>query len=250
MAAERGAANRAAPERAPSQAGAAPAERRSITVFSVARETICSECRDDLGRHAWITLSADKQVRCCECSGLGYLVFLPSGNAALTRRAQKYSVLTAVLLKWSRARNRYERQGLLVEEPALDRAQEECMADADLRALRRDRDTLRRAGLNDAYIARFAARVAELFPGCPPPTAMRIAEHACEVSSDRVGRTAAAKAMEDEPVRLAVVGHVRHEHTPYDRLLAEGHDRDEARRMVTLEVDRVLAEWGRRRDTP
>ncbi len=249
MAAERSAANRAAQE-PPPHTGATPPEPRGITVFSVARETICSECGDDLGRHAWITLSADKQVRCCECAGLGYLVFLPTGNAALTRRAQKYSVLTAVLVKWSRARNRYERQGLLVEGPALDRAQEECMADADLRTLRRNRDTFRRARLNDAYIARFAARVAELFPGCSPPIALRIAEHACEVSSDRVGRTAAAKAMEDDPVRLAVVAHVRHEHTHYDRLLAEGRDRDEARRMVAADVDQVLAQWGTGRDAP
>jgi hypothetical protein len=42
-----------------------------------------------------------------------------------------------VVLKWSRARNRYERQGLLVEEQALEKAEEECLADSELRERRR-----------------------------------------------------------------------------------------------------------------
>jgi hypothetical protein len=63
---------------------------------------------------------------------LDHLIFLPSGNAALTRRAGKYSTLSAVVLQWSRARKRYERQGLLVEEAALQRAQKECLADDEI----------------------------------------------------------------------------------------------------------------------
>jgi len=49
---------------------------------------------------------------------------------ALTRRARKHSLLSAVVLKWSRARKHYERQGLLVEETALELAEDECLADA------------------------------------------------------------------------------------------------------------------------
>jgi hypothetical protein len=60
---------------------------------------------------------------CLACADLDHLWFLPSGDAALTRRAGKYSTLKAVVLKWSRARNRYERQGLLVEEAALHQAE-------------------------------------------------------------------------------------------------------------------------------
>jgi len=63
----------------------------------------------------------------------------PSGDAALTRRAGKFSTLSAVVLKWSRARKRYERPGLLVEEPARQRAEQECLADAEVRARRRIR---------------------------------------------------------------------------------------------------------------
>jgi len=74
-------------------------------------------------------LAKDKGALCLACADLDHLVFLPSGDTALTRRARKHSTLTAVVLKWSRARKRYERQGLLVEAGALEMAEEECSAD-------------------------------------------------------------------------------------------------------------------------
>jgi hypothetical protein len=85
-----------------------------------------------LGRKAWITLTREKGALCLSCGDLDHLIFLPSGDAALTRRARKHSTLSAVVLKWSRARNRYERQGLLVEEEALKKAEEECLADQEV----------------------------------------------------------------------------------------------------------------------
>ena len=42
------------------------------------------------------------------------LVFLPAGNATLSRRAKQASRLSAVVVRFSRARKRYERQGVLV----------------------------------------------------------------------------------------------------------------------------------------
>lgn len=42
---------------------------------------------------------------------------------------------------------------------------------------------------------------------------------------------------------LATVAHVRHEHTSYDDLLADGYDRDAARFFVVDEINRVLTEW-------
>lgn len=75
--------------------------------------------------------------------------------------------ISAVVLKWSRARKRYERQGLLVEESALQRAEQECLADEDVRARRRERETERRAELDQGYVLSFAKRVRELFPCCP-----------------------------------------------------------------------------------
>jgi hypothetical protein len=73
----------------------------------------------ELGRRAWITLEESKGALCLAGADLDQLVFLPTGDAALTRRARKHSVLSAVVLKFSKARGRYERQGLLVEEQAL-----------------------------------------------------------------------------------------------------------------------------------
>lgn len=43
---------------------------------------------------------------------------------------------------------------------------------------------------------------------------------------------------------LALGSHVRHSHTDYERLLAEGYDRDAARFFVLAETDEVLASWG------
>jgi hypothetical protein len=53
---------------------------------------------------------------------MDHLVFLPSGDAALTRRAKANSRLSAVVVRFSRAGKRYERQGILVEEHALELA--------------------------------------------------------------------------------------------------------------------------------
>jgi hypothetical protein len=93
-----------------------------IKVFISNRDSKCGECGDELGRQAWVFLAGDKGALCLSCADLDHLVFLPSGDAAMTRRSRKRSPLNAVVLKWSRARKRYERQGLLVEEQALAQA--------------------------------------------------------------------------------------------------------------------------------
>ncbi len=177
------------------------------------------------------------------CADLDHLVFLPSGDAALTRRARKQSTLVAVVLKWSRARKRYERQGLLVEAKALAEAERECLADSEARALRREREAARRAELDREYVERFALRVRELFPRCLPGREVAITEHACLKYSGRIGRSAAAKDFDEKVIRLAVIAHVRHTETRYDDLLAKGQERMEARAQVEDAVARVLTQW-------
>jgi hypothetical protein len=86
-----------------------------IVVFISTRNSTCGECKQELGRRAWITLDRKKNALCLNCADLDHLVFLLSGDAALTRRSRKYSGLSAVVVKWSRARKRYERQGRLVQ---------------------------------------------------------------------------------------------------------------------------------------
>ncbi len=216
-----------------------------LTVFISTgdRDSSCCECGEHLDRGDWITLVEDKGVLCLACTDLDHLIFLPSGNAALTRRARKHSPLVAVVLKWSRARKRYERQGLLVGEEALGRAETECFADSEARTLRRKREAERRAGLDLQYVERFALRVREFFPACPVERERAIAEHACLRYSGRIGRSAAGKYLKEEAVRLAVIAHVRHTETRYDELLAEGNERAEARELVTEKVLKVLARW-------
>lgn len=219
-------------------------EAQDLKVFITTGASTCSECGEALGRNAWIALAGDRGALCLACADLDHLVFLPSGNVALTRRAGKYSGLAPVVLRWSRARKRYERQGLLVEEAALARAETECLADADARARAREREAERRAEVDQEYVARFARRVRELFPQAPVGAEIAIAEHACRKYSGRVGRSAAAKAMDEQAVLLAVAAHVRHAQTGYDALLASGVERHEARRQVRDRVDAVLHQWG------
>jgi hypothetical protein len=214
-----------------------------IRVFITRRDVTCGECGEALGRHAWITLDRERGALCLACADLDHLLFLPAGDAALTRRAKKHSILSAVVLEWSRARERYERQGLLVEEAGLIQAEQECFADADARERRREREAERRAQEDQEYIASFAAAVREAFPACPPNRERIIAEHACRKYSDRVGRSAAAKKLDAEAVRLAVIAHVRHAETNYDQLLSQGYERRNARAEVEGEVARVLARW-------
>ena len=214
-----------------------------LLVFITRGEVVCDECGEDLGRSAWITLAGEKGALCLSCADLDHLLFLPAGNAALTRRSRKYSNLSAVVLRWATRRKRYERQGLLVEAEALERAEAECLADEEVRARRRERAAERRAELDELYVARFAERARELYPHLPPGRETEIAEHACLKYSGRVGRSAAAKALDAEAVSLAVNAHARHRETPYDRLLMQGYDRHQARAEVRDRVLDVLARW-------
>ena len=218
-------------------------EKEEIKVFISNRSSTCDECHEDLGRKAWITLVRDVGALCLSCADLDHLVFLASGDAALTRRARKYSLLSAVVLKWSRARRRYERQGLLVEERALDLAEEECLADFEVRALRKEREADRRAGLDSQYVQQFANKIRELFPRMETGREQSIAEHACRKYSGRIGRSGAAKSLDENAVLLAVVAHIRHRETNYDELLGRGWDRSDARSAVAGRIDEVLSRW-------
>lgn len=216
--------------------------KTEIVVFSVTRDTQCSECGTELWSGDFLK-KEDDGVFCMTCADLGHLVYLPRGDAALTRRANKYSSLHAVVVRFSRARDRYERQGILVEEAALQKAEAECVSDADVRAQRREIDSLKREHLDAEYMAEFAQQILVHYPSCPAEETRIIAEHACRKHSGRVGRSAAAKAFDSDAIALAVVAHVRHVHTNYDELLMKGWDRREAREAIASQVQEVLEQW-------
>lgn len=210
-----------------------------MVVVQPVRDWACAEC----GGTGDMMQMHDARPLCLTCSDLDHLVFLPSGDAALTRRATKTSTLSAVVVRWSRSRKRYERQGVLVEETALALAEEQCMSDADARMRKRERSEVRRAELDTKFQARLAEEIRRIFPSCPAHRAIAIAEHTGLRGSGRVGRSAAGRALDDMAIVLAVTASVRHQDTDYDSLLMTGLPRDMARERVRPGIDRVLESW-------
>ena len=214
-----------------------------LVVFDIIRESKCSECQAELAEGSFLVMEAERPL-CLECADLDHLVYLPSGDATLTRRARKYSKLSAVVVRFSRARRRYERQGALVQEEGLRKAEEECLSDADARARARERDAVRRIDQDEKVTTYLAAKILDQFPRCPPEEARTIAEHAAQRGSGRIGRSAAGRRLEQESVRLAVIASIRHRHTSYDEILMESADRAWARAQVRDEIDEFLLAWG------
>ena len=208
----------------------------------IRRETKCAECGEEMGPGRWIRVEND-EVLCLACADLDHLEYLPSGNTALTRRATKHSPLRAVVVQWAYARKRYERQGILVTREAIERAESECLADEESRARQRERAAARREVEDREYESTVAETLKLQFPGCPPDEAARIAAWTCQKHSGRVGRSAAAKDFDPQALRLAVIAHIRHEHTRYDELLMQYGDRQQAREMVRSEIEKRLARW-------
>ena len=214
-----------------------------LVVIAPLKDFTCSICGME-GSDLLIMESDPPGPVCMECAEMDHLVFLASGDAALTRRARAASRLSAVVVRFSRSRRRYERQGILVEEDALDRAEVQCLADAQARARRRERESARRREQDLDLQARMASEIRRLFPGCPPERAEQIARHAATRGSGRVGRTAAGRALNPQAIELAVAASVRHQETPYDELLMSGLDRQAAREEVRDHVSRTLDAWG------
>ncbi|NXY93184.1 DUF2293 domain-containing protein [Streptomyces sp. BR123] len=212
----------------------------TLVVFESVKAIHCAQCRRGPLRH----LVREAGVpRCLDCADLGHLVYLPRGDAALTRRAREASSLSAVVVRFNKRRRRYERLGLLVEDPALARAERACLADAEARARRRERDRLRRTAEDTRFTAAFAAEIRRLFPGCPADRAAAIAAHASVRGSGRVGRTSAGRALDELAVTVAVRAAVRHADTEYDALLMAGVPRFAARARLAAQIDAVLDAW-------
>ena len=218
-------------------------EKKERAIFIVSKPGICSKCGKDFDKGAWIELTEAKDAYCMACSDLGGLDYLPAGDACISRRAKKYSTRWAVVLKWARARNRYERQGLVVETEALEQADMECALDADKRKGKQKKAAVRREKEDQDYVKEFAAAVRSQYPGCPPKEEVKIARHACEKYSGRVGRSAMAKELTPKAIELAVGAHVRHVRTDYDKLLAKGVERFDALNQVRDRIMDVLDEW-------
>jgi hypothetical protein len=104
-----------------------------LVVVSPIKDWECSRCA---GTGDFLIMENGGPV-CMECADMDHLVLLPSGDATLSRRAKAASGLSAVVVRFSRTRKRYERQGVLVEQEALAQAEAECMAHQEKRSRRR-----------------------------------------------------------------------------------------------------------------
>jgi hypothetical protein len=211
-------------------------------VFQILRDSACSECAVEILRDDLLLMEAERPL-CLACARLGDLEFLAAGDAALTRRSTKYSKRSAVVVRFSRSRGRYERQGILVEAPALQRAEQECALDADARAQARARGTGQLKEEDRALLTRMTGQIESLFPGCPTKEAAVIAAHTAVRGSGRVGRSAAGRSLDESALTAAVVAAIRHRHTNYDELLSSGVDRLLAREWVSERVQEILEAW-------
>lgn len=173
---------------------------------------------------------------CLDCAGLGHLEFLPAGCAALTRRTVKASRQPVIVMRhigiWASSMRRsfrgspYERQGVLAERTAIERAARETLADVDV--LGRDE---------------IAAAIREQFPGCPSDRAEAIAVYTAVRFGGRGRRRVGAREVDADAVRLAVEASVLHLDTEYDDLLASGVGREAAHDEVGARVENVLNAW-------
>jgi hypothetical protein len=214
-----------------------------LLVYQVtSKQSECGECNAELFSGDLIMLEGDAAL-CLSCADMDHLEFLPSGDAAMTRRSKKASPLSAIVMRFNQRRKRYQRMGMLVTSAAIDAAEQQCDADAEQRAERRARAAVSRAESDVELVEEMIALIATLFPGCPADEARQIASHTAVRGSGRVGRSAAGRDLQDQAIELAVGAHVRHQHTNYDELLMQGVERQDARKQISPQQREVLSQW-------
>lgn len=171
---------------------------------------------------------------CLRCEDLDRLVFLPSADGALTRRARKASSHAVVVDWWNTQRpQRFgpdcrERLGVLVELRALEQAARQCLDDPAALAERRARDERGNAKGATRW-EEVAIAIQRRFPGCP-----RI---------EVIGYYAALWPSARAAIDLVVADSARHVDTDYDELLAAGVDRAEAVTRVAGRVAALIEDW-------
>lgn len=99
----------------------------------------------------------------------------------------------------------------------------------------------------DATLVRqAAAELEKQFPKIPEAEEEAILKHGFRKYSGRVGRT--SQMPMSKKVVFAVIAHIRHKHTEYDRLMDGGMSREEARKAVAKKIQDMLRVWGQKGD--
>ncbi|KAH7032733.1 uncharacterized protein B0I36DRAFT_347910 [Microdochium trichocladiopsis] len=90
--------------------------------------------------------------------------------------------------------------------------------------------------------ATYLETVLAAFPKAPRREVDAVVSRAMKKHSGRVGRTGQLSAQ--EKAVLGVLAHIRHVHSPYEKLLKQGVPRLDARRQSEKEIAKKAAEWG------
>lgn len=205
---------------------------------------VCQLCKTSILKGQKFVGETEKSNGTCfNCSPFKYYSFLPSGDAAMTRRSKKYSAKCGVLQIWNQRRRRYERKGQYIEPKAITLAKQECLADQAKRNEKNAKAAIVREIKDKAYIKKFSIAIRKRYPNCPPQREIKIAEHACKKYSGRVGRTASAKEFDAKMIDLAVEAHIRHTETNYDLQFGKGKRKKEIRSDLKFEINRIMSKW-------
>lgn len=207
---------------------ALPPRSKPPRVLAVERDADCRKC----GAVHDLLLRDKAGGICVDCAGLGHLVFLPSGDAALTRHTTKAAPVSAVVMLPNMQRMRHERQGILTDQRTIELAAARCLADPPRPP--------GRGTVDEDLRRRIAEVISSEFPGCPVARADAIAFHAAVRGG---GRRARGGTERSESVRRAVANSVRRVDTDYDDLSLTGLDRAEAQHRTQAQVDDVLETW-------
>lgn len=214
-------------------------------IFITKKEKLtCTRCNKPIAKGDFFVSESEKtKGQCFNCSPFSTFSFLPSGDAAMTRRSKKHSPLCGVLQEWNQRRRRYERKGQYVEALAILKAKEECELDQDKRLIQNQKAAITRAKQDKIYIKAFAKAIKTRYPNCPTGREDLIATHACEKYSGRVGRTASAKEFDEKMIDLAVEAHIRHTETNYDLQFGKGKSKKEIRTNVKFDIIKIMQHW-------
>lgn len=172
----------------------------------------------------------------------GY-AFLYPGDPFKTRRAKQLASERGVkVFARTAKRGRFTSvTAYLVPSDILAAVAAEAVTTEAERAKKRVASQKARAKAHVRELAQAADTIRRLYPAIPAGEAERVAVHAYEVGTGRVGRARNLSA--ERKAVLAVVSHVRHEHTDYGDLLFDGWSKRDARERVANQIDAVLARW-------
>jgi len=214
-------------------------------IFLTRKETlVCNQCYKAIAKgHHFVAETEKNKGTCLKCSTFRSFSFLPSGDAAMTRRSKKHSTRCGVVQQWNHRRKRYERKGQFVELNAILLAKKECEADKGKREVSNKKAAIKREIDDKAYILEFSKAIKSRYPNCPINRETEIAQHACLKYSGRVGRTANAKQFDIKMIDLAVEAHIRHSETNYDNQFGKGKGKREIRSNLKYDILKIMGNW-------